>query len=133
MGMLTGKKALIVGVASKLSIAYAIAEAFHREGAELAFTYQGEKLKDRVEKMAAQWGSTLCLPCDAGSDEEIASVFATLKDQWGELDILVHSVGFAPAHELDGDYIDVTTREGFALPTISALTVLSLWRKKRSH
>jgi enoyl-[acyl-carrier protein] reductase I len=132
MGILTGKKALIVGVASKLSIAYAIADAFHREGAELAFTYQGEKLKDRVEKMAAHWGSTICLPCDASSDEEIARVFATLKDQWDGLDILVHSVGFAPAHELDGDYLDVTTREGFRIAhDISAYSFVAMAKEAK--
>ncbi|MGB1092305.1 MAG: enoyl-ACP reductase FabI [Oceanobacter sp.] len=127
MGMLTGKKALIVGVASKLSIASGIAEAFHREGAELAFTYQGEKLKDRVTKMAAGWGSDIVLPCDVTSDEEIDAVFASLKETWGEFDILVHSVGFAPAHELDGDYLSVTTREGFAMAhDISAYSFVAL-------
>ena len=127
MGMLTGKRALIVGVASKLSIAAGIAEAFQREGAELAFTYQGEKLKDRVEKMAAGWGSDICLPCDVTSDEEIAAVFAELEKRWGHLDILVHSVGYAPAHELDGDYLEVTTREGFAIAhDISAYSFVAL-------
>ena len=100
MGLLAGKKVLIVGVASKLSIASGIAEAFYQQGAELAFTYQGEKLKGRVEKMAAQWGSDIVLPCDVASDEEIAKVFDVLGEKWDGLDILVHSVGFAPGHEL---------------------------------
>jgi len=132
MGMLTGKKALIVGVASKHSIAYGIADAFHREGAELAFTYQGDKLKERVEKMAAEWGSDICLPCDVASDEEIAAVFADLEKRWGHLDILIHSVGFAPGHELDGDYLSVTTREGFHIAhDISAYSFVALAKGAR--
>lgn len=115
MGLLSGKKALIVGVASKHSIAYAIAEAFHREGAELAFTYQGDKLGDRVKKMAAEWNSDLCFPCDVSSDEDIQGVFDSLKQQWDSIDILIHSVGFAPAEELNGDYLDITSREGFRI------------------
>ncbi|MEK9764909.1 MAG: SDR family oxidoreductase, partial [Thalassolituus sp.] len=89
MGLLSGKKALIVGIASKHSIAYAIAEAFHREGAELAFSYQGEKLGERVKKMAGEWESDICLPCDVSSDEEIANVFKELGEKWDGLDILV--------------------------------------------
>jgi enoyl-[acyl-carrier protein] reductase I len=130
--MLTGKKALIVGVASKHSIAYGIADAFHREGAELAFTYQGEKLKERVEKMAAGWDSDICLPCDVASDEEIAAVFTELEKKWGHLDILIHSVGFAPAHELDGDYLSVTTREGFRMAhDISSYSFVALAKGAR--
>jgi enoyl-[acyl-carrier protein] reductase I len=113
VGLLSGKTALIVGVASKHSIAYAIAEAFHREGAELAFTYQGDKLGERVKKMAADWNSDLCFPCDVSSDDDIQGVFDSLKETWDGIDILIHSVGFAPAEELNGDYLDVTSREGF--------------------
>ena len=113
MGFMAGKRVLIVGVASKLSIAYGIAEAMHREGAELAFTYQNEKLKGRVEEFAQTFGSTLTFPCEVSSDAEIANVFTELNKHWDGLDVLVHSVGFAPAHELDGNYLDVTTREGF--------------------
>lgn len=132
MGLLTGKKVLIAGVASKLSIAAGIAEAFHREGAELAFTYQGERLKERVEKMAAQWGSDIVLPCDVASDEDIASVFSALKDKWGHLDIMIHAIGFAPAHELDGDYLEVTTREGFAIAhDISAYSFVAMAKEAR--
>ncbi|MCG8315663.1 MAG: enoyl-ACP reductase [Pseudomonadales bacterium] len=117
MGFLAGKKALIVGVASKKSIAYGIAQAMAREGAELAFTYQNEKLKGRVEGFAEELGSTsdLCFPCDVTSDDEITAVFQSLGEKWDGLDILVHSVGFAPGHELDGDYVDVTTRDGFKI------------------
>jgi enoyl-[acyl-carrier protein] reductase I len=115
MGMMTGKRVLIVGVASKLSIAYGIAEAMHREGAELAFTYQNEKLKSRVEGFAATFGSTLTFPCDVASDDEISGVFSALTAHWDGLDVLVHSVGYAPGHELEGNYVDITTREGFRI------------------
>ncbi len=127
MGILTGKKALICGLASKHSIAYGIAEAFHREGAELAFTYQGEKLAERVQKMAAHWGSDLCFPCDVASDEDIARVAQELGTKWDGLDCLVHSIGFAPQHELDGKYHEVTTREGFHIAhDVSAYSFVAL-------
>lgn len=127
MGILSGKKALICGLASKHSIAYGIAEAFHREGAELAFTYQGEKLAERVEKMAAQWGSDLCFACDVASDDDIARVAQELNAKWGHLDCLVHSIGFAPQHELDGKYHEVTTRKGFHIAhDISAYSFVAL-------
>ncbi len=113
MGFLQGKRALIVGVASNRSIAWGIAAAMRREGAELAFTYQNEKLKSRVEKLAAECGSDLVLPCDVSSDEEIESVFEGLKSRWDAVDIIVHSVAFAPGGQLEGDYLDDVTREGF--------------------
>ena len=113
MGFLNGKRALIVGLASNRSIAWGIAQAMHREGAELAFTYQNDKLKPRVEKMASECGSTLTFPCDVSSDDEIANVFTSLRDSWDRLDIIVHSVAFAPREELEGEYVDATTREGF--------------------
>jgi len=115
MGMLSGKRALIVGVASKLSIAYGIAQSMHREGAELAFTYQNDKLKDRVLGFAEGWGTSpeLCFPCDVASDEDIAAVFEALGKQWEGIDIVVHAVGFAPGDQLSGSFVDVTTREGF--------------------
>jgi enoyl-[acyl-carrier protein] reductase I len=115
MGFLSGKKILIVGVASKLSIAAGIAESCYREGAELAFTYQNEKLKSRVEGFAEKWGSSLTFPCDVVSDEEIEATFTSLAEHWDGLDGIVHAVGYAPAHELDGNYVDVTTREGFRI------------------
>ena len=115
MGFLSGKRILIVGVASKLSIASGIAESCHREGAELAFTSQNDKLKGRVEGFAEKWGSSIVLPCDVASDEEIDNVFTELGRTWDGIDGIVHAVGFAPAHELDGNYIDVTTREGFRI------------------
>ena len=97
MGFLQGKKALICGLASNRSIAYGIAKAFHEQGAELAFTYQNDKLKDRVEKMAAEFGSEIVLPCDVSSDDQINAVFDSLKQHWSHLDCLVHSVAYAPA------------------------------------
>ncbi len=115
MGFLTGKRALIVGLASKRSIAYGIAEAFHREGAELALTYQNEKLQSRVEEMGASWGTDITLPCDVGSDEEIDGLFSQLKQHWPHLDIIVHSVAFAPADLLAGDYLESLNREGFKI------------------
>ncbi|MDP2227139.1 MAG: enoyl-ACP reductase [Moraxellaceae bacterium] len=115
MGFMSGKRVLIVGVASKLSIAFGIAQAMHREGAELAFTYQNEKLKSRVEDFAQSFGSTLTFPCDVASDTEITQLFADLGQHWDGLDVIVHSVGYAPGHELDGNYVDVTTREGFRI------------------
>jgi enoyl-[acyl-carrier protein] reductase I len=113
MGFLQGKRALIVGLASTRSIAWGIAQAMHREGAELAFTYQNEKLEDRVAKMAADLDSEIVVPCDVSSDEQIEAVFEKLDDFWDGLDIIVHSVAFAPRNELEGDYLDSVTREGF--------------------
>lgn len=115
MGFLANKRALIVGLASKRSIAYGIAEAFHREGAELALTFQNEKLQGRVEDMAAQWGNALTCPCDVSQDDDIANVFKTLGQHWDGLDIIIHSVGFAPADQLEGDYLDCITRDGFRI------------------
>ncbi|RMG28704.1 MAG: SDR family oxidoreductase, partial [Gammaproteobacteria bacterium] len=111
MGFLAGRKALVVGVASNRSIAWGIARAMHREGAEIALTYQNDKLKGRVEKLAAELGSEFVLPCDVTDDAQIEAVFAALGEHWGGLDILVHSVAFAPREALEGRYIDSVTRE----------------------
>ena len=115
MGFLEGKKCLIAGLASKRSIAWGIASAMHREGAELAFTYQGEKLRDRVTDMAAELGSDIVIPMDVSRDEDIENAFAALKKRWDHLDIMVHSIGFAPREQLDGNYLDCVTREGSAI------------------
>ncbi len=115
MGFLTGKRALIVGLASTRSIAWGIAKAMQREGAELAFTYQNEKLRERVEDMAAQCGSEITMPCDVGSDEQIEAAFQHLDDFWDHLDIIVHSVAYAPREQLEGPYLDSVTREGFRI------------------
>ncbi len=113
MGFMQNKRALIVGLASNRSIAWGIAQAMRREGAELAFTYQNDKLKDRVEKMAGELDSEIIVPCDVSSDEEIDKVFDHLDNYWDGLDVIVHSVAFAPRDELEGDYLDKVTRDGF--------------------
>ena len=115
MGLLDGKRALIVGVASNRSIAWGIAQAMHREGAELAFTYQNEKLRSRVEKFAADADSEIIVPCDVSSDDEILAVFEHLDDYWDHLDILIHSVAYAPREQLEGEYLESVTREGFLM------------------
>lgn len=115
MALLEGKHALIIGVASNRSIAWGIAQAMHREGAELAFTYQNDRLRDRVEKFAAELGSEIIVPCDVASDEQIQGVFERLDDYWDHLDILVHSVAYAPREQLEGEYLENTTREGFLM------------------
>jgi enoyl-[acyl-carrier protein] reductase I len=113
MGFLTGKRALIVGVASNRSIAWGIAQAMHREGAELAFTYQNDKLQERVEKFARACDSDIVLPCDVSSDAEIEGVFEGLGKHWDHLDIIIHSVAFAPREELAGSFVEATSRAGF--------------------
>ena len=115
MGFLQDKRILIVGVASDRSIASGIAEAMSREGANLAFTYQVDKLKKRVDKLAQACGSGIVLPLDVSSDDQIADVFTELGKQWDGLDGIVHSVGFAPRDQLEGSYADAVTREGFAI------------------
>ena len=115
MGLLEGKRALIVGVASTRSIAWGIAKAMHREDADLAFTYQNEKLQGRVEKFAAELNSEITVPCDVGNDKEIQAVFEHIDDYWDSLDILVHSVAYAPRDQLEGEYLESVTREGFLM------------------
>jgi len=127
MGFLDGKRALIVGLASNRSIAWGIAQALHRQGAELAFSYQNDKLRERVEKMAAECQSQLVLPCDVSSDEQIQNVFQHLEQHWGSLDIIIHSVAFAPAEELKGQYLEHASREGFRVAhEISAYSLSAL-------
>ncbi len=113
MGFLENKRALIVGVASNRSIAWGIAKAMRREGARLAFTYQNDKLKDRVRKLADELDADSVIPCDISHDEPIREMCHAISDTWDGLDILVHSAAFAPREQLDGDYVSVTTREGF--------------------
>ncbi|MGC3982542.1 MAG: enoyl-ACP reductase [Steroidobacteraceae bacterium] len=115
MGFLAGKRALIVGLASERSIAYGIASAMRREGAELAFTYQGERLKDRVINMAKEFGSDIALPMDVGFDEQINDAFATLRNSWDSLDVIVHAVAFAPSDSIRGGFAESTTRENFRI------------------
>ncbi len=115
MGFMQGKRVLIVGLASNRSIAWGIAQAMHREGAELAFSYQNEKLKGRVEDMAAQCDSNITVELDVSSDEQINNVFSELGKHWDGLDCIVHSVAFAPRDALDGDYVNATTRDNFSV------------------
>ncbi len=116
MGMLEGKRILIFGVASKRSIAWGIAAAMHREGASLAFTYQNERLKDRVVDMAAELGSSLTFACDVADDGEIDTLMAELGKEWSEgFDGLVHAVAFAPREALDGDFLESIDRDAFRI------------------
>jgi enoyl-[acyl-carrier protein] reductase I len=113
MGFLAGKKILVTGLLSNRSIAYGIAKAARREGAELAFTYQNDRFKDRVTDMAAELGSTIALPCDVAADGEIAALFETLKKHWDGLDGLVHAIAFAPREAIAGDFLDGLSRVAF--------------------
>jgi enoyl-[acyl-carrier protein] reductase I len=130
--LLQGKRFLVAGIASKLSIAYGIAAALHREGAELAFTYPNEKLKKRVDEFAAQFGSTLVFACDVADDAQIEQTFIDLAQHWDGLDGVIHSIGFAPADQLEGDFTEVTTREGFRIAhDISAYSFVAMARAAR--
>ena len=113
MGFLSGKRLLITGVLSNRSIAYGIAKACHREGAELAFSYVGERFKDRVAGFAAEFGSDLVLEMDVSNDEQIQAVTESLRSAWGGLDGFVHSIGFAPREAIAGDFLDGLSRSGF--------------------
>ncbi|PXX49172.1 MULTISPECIES: enoyl-ACP reductase FabI [Aquitalea] len=113
MGFLQGKKILITGMISNRSIAYGIAQACHKQGAELAFTYVVDKLEDRVREMAKDFGSELVFRCDVQSDDEINQLFVDLGKQWDGLDGLVHAIAFAPRESLEGDFLDALTREAF--------------------
>ncbi len=115
MGFLINKRALIFGVISNRSIAYGIAKSMQAQGAELAFTCQNEKVKERVGNLAQECGSSIVIPCDVSKDEEIIQTFDTLKNHWDKFDILVHSLAYAPADQLEGDYLDCVTREGFQI------------------
>ncbi len=133
MGFLSGKRALIVGAASERSIAWGVAKAMHRQGAELAYTYQNEKLQSRVENMAQLTNANIILPCDVASDEQIESVFGRLKEHWDGLDIIIHSVAYAPREQLSGSYLDTVTRAGFLTAhEISAYSFTALAKAGRS-
>lgn len=113
MSFLSGKRALIFGVASNRSIAWGIAQALHRQGCELAFTYQNERLRERVEKLAGQLDSDIIIPCNVEDDNEIEAVFEHLDNYWDSFDILIHSIAYAPKELLEGDYLDNLSRDGF--------------------
>jgi enoyl-[acyl-carrier protein] reductase I len=129
MPLLEGKTGIVFGVANKRSIAWAIAQAWAREGAKLAFTYQGERLKENVGELAGTFGpDTLILPCDVTKDDEIASVFKTVGEKFGKLNLLLHSVAFAPKEALEGEFVN-TSREAFRTAhDVSAYSLVALSR-----
>src|SRR5499427_9863404 len=126
---LTGKLGIVFGVANKRSIAWAIAQAWKHAGARLAFTYQGERLKENVEELAGTFGEdTLILPCDVTKDDEIARVFQTVSEKFGKLNLLLHSVAFAPKDALEGEFVN-TSREAFRVAhDVSAYSLVALSR-----
>jgi len=113
MAFLAGKQALITGIASDRSIAWGIAQAMADQGAELALTYQNDRLKPRVEKFASQLGASFTAPCDVSSDEQIEQLRSAIEQHWGHLDIAVHSIAYAPREQLEGLYLDSVDRDGF--------------------
>jgi enoyl-[acyl-carrier protein] reductase I len=127
--ILSGKTGIVFGVANKRSIAWAIAQAWHQAGARLAFTYQGERLKENVEELAGAFGpDTLILPCDVTRDEDIASVFQTISEKFGQMHLLLHSVAFAPKDALEGEFVN-TSREAFRVAhDVSAYSLVALAR-----
>jgi len=129
MPLLEGKTGIVFGVANKRSIAWAIAQAWAREGAKLAFTYQGERLKENVGELAGTFGpDTLILPCDVTRDEEIASVFQAVGEKFGKLNLLLHSVAYAPKEALEGQFVN-TSREAFRVAhDVSAYSLVALAR-----
>src|SRR6266850_674241 len=130
MSLLAGKLGIVFGVANKRSIAWAIAQAWHKAGANLAFTYQGERLKENVEELAGTFGAeTLILPCDVTKDEDIAAVFKSVSEKFGKLHLLLHSVAFAPKDALEGEFVN-TSREAFRVAhDVSAYSLVALARE----
>lgn len=133
MGVLDGKTGIVFGVANRRSIAWAIAQSWHQAGAKLAFTYQGERLKDNVEQLAGTFGDdVLMIPCDVSRDEDIERVFSDVGQRFGKLDLLLHSVAFAPKEALEGTFLD-TTRDAFRVAhDISAYSLVALARAAAS-
>ena len=132
MKNLEGKKALILGIASNRSIAWGISESLKNNGAELAFTYQNDKLKERVEKLANECGSNIVLPCDVSIDGSISKMLEELSNHWKEFDILIHSLAFAPKEELEGNYVEKTTKDGFVQAhSISSYSLLELCKEAK--
>jgi len=128
-GILRGKRAVITGVANDRSLAWAIAQLFHAEGAELAFTYPGEAMERRVRPLAESLGAKLILDCDVGKDEDIDRTVAEVRAAWDRVDVLVHSIGYAPREALDGRFTDVTTREAWRVALdVSAYSLVGLAR-----
>ena len=134
MGFMTGKRALVLGVASDRSIAYGIAEAMRRQGAELAFTYQNDRLADRVRELGKELGVKAYLPLDVASDDEIIRMYRDLSSEWPTLDAVVHSLAYAPREQLAGSYLDAVTREGFHVAhDISSYSFAALAKYGRPH
>jgi enoyl-[acyl-carrier protein] reductase I len=132
MGFLAGKRAFIVGVATERSIAWGIAQAMHREGAELAFSYVNDKMKERVEPLAHSLGSKLTMPLDVTVDGQVDSAFDLLKREWGQLDIVIHAVAFAPREAISGSIVANTTREAFRIAhDVSSYSFTALARGAR--
>ncbi len=132
MGFLQGKRAFVVGVASERSIAWGIAAAMAREGAEIGYSYQNDKLKARVEELAAQTRSRIVLPMDVAEDGQIDAAFATLGREWPHIDIIIHSVAYAPREQLSGSYVDTVTRLGFqTAQDISSYSFVALAKAAR--
>ena len=129
MSALTGKLGIVFGVANKRSIAWAIAQAWHKQGAQLAFTYQGDRLKENVEELAGTFGrDTLLMPCDVTKDDDIANVFKTVGEKFGKLHLLLHSVAFAPKEALEGEFVN-TSREAYRIAhDVSAYSLVALSR-----
>ena len=129
MPLLEGKTGIVFGVANKRSIAWAIAQAWARDGAKLAFTYQGERVKENVAELAGTFGAdTLILPCDVTKDDEIANVFKTVGEKFGKLNLLLHSVAYAPKDALEGEFVN-TSREAFRVAhDVSAYSLVALAR-----
>jgi enoyl-[acyl-carrier protein] reductase I len=126
VGLMTGKRGLIMGLANSRSIAWGISKACAEQGAELAFTYQGDALKKRVEPLAAEVGSSIVLPCDVSDYASMDAVFAELKSKWGQLDFLVHAIAFSDKAELDGRYVDTTERNFTTSMLISCYSFTAL-------
>jgi enoyl-[acyl-carrier protein] reductase I len=132
MGFLHGKRALIMGIASQRSIAWGIAEAMHRQGAQLAFTYPNDRMRERVDDAAATFGSDIVLPCDVADDAQIEALFRDLGARWDGLDVLVHSIAFAPREALQGGFVDNLTRESFRVAhDISAYSLAAVAKAAR--
>ena len=132
MKFLEGKKALVLGIASNRSIAWGISDSLRKNGAELAFTYQNDKLKERVAKLAAECESDIIMPCDVAEDGSIKNMLDQLSAKWSEFDIIVHSLAFAPREELEGNYVEKTTKEGFmSAHSISSYSLLELCKESK--
>jgi enoyl-[acyl-carrier protein] reductase I len=132
MGFLAGKRFLLTGLLSNRSIAYGIGKAMRREGATLTYTYAGEAMRERVERLVGDFGGGLVMSCDVTKDEEIASTMETLRKEWGTFDGLVHSIGFAPREAISGDFLDGLSRDSFLLAhNISAYSFAALGKAAR--